>query len=104
MCGPNLSRKYDFFAQSRFAWRLSLSFDGVDRFDMNFVNVTEVLLHFLWQDLFCGTFRGRSFSTNKSTKGEFQMIDRREDVELVNDIVEIQELESKVSPNIVWST
>lgn len=32
------------------------------------------------------------------------MIDRREDVELVNDIVEIQELESKVSPNIVWST
>ena len=32
------------------------------------------------------------------------MIDKREDVKLVNDIVEIQELESKVAPNIVWST
>lgn len=32
------------------------------------------------------------------------MIDLREDRELVSDILEIQELESKVAPNIVWST
>ena len=32
------------------------------------------------------------------------MADRREDVELVSDLIEIQELESKVAPNIVWST
>jgi len=30
------------------------------------------------------------------------MGDKREDV--VNDLIEIQELESKVAPNIVWST
>jgi hypothetical protein len=30
------------------------------------------------------------------------MADQREDV--VNDLIEIQELESKVAPNIVWST
>jgi len=29
------------------------------------------------------------------------MPDKREDI--VNDLVEIQELESKVTPNIVWS-
>jgi hypothetical protein len=30
------------------------------------------------------------------------MADKREDV--INDLIEIQELESKVAPNIVWST
>jgi len=30
------------------------------------------------------------------------MADQREDV--INDLIEIQELESKVAPNIVWST
>jgi len=32
------------------------------------------------------------------------MTEKREDVNVVNDIIEIQELESKVAPNIVWST
>lgn len=32
------------------------------------------------------------------------MKEQREDVIVVNDIIEIQELESKVAPNIVWST
>ena len=32
------------------------------------------------------------------------MKEQREDVNVVNDIIEIQELESKVAPNIVWST
>ena len=31
------------------------------------------------------------------------MTEKREDV-VVNDLIEIQELESKVAPNIVWST
>jgi len=32
------------------------------------------------------------------------MTNKEENVELVNDLIEIQELESKVAPNIVWST
>jgi hypothetical protein len=31
------------------------------------------------------------------------MVDKREEV-VVSEIIEIQELESKVAPNIVWST
>jgi hypothetical protein len=31
------------------------------------------------------------------------MTEKREDV-VFNDLIEIQELESKVAPNIVWST
>jgi hypothetical protein len=32
------------------------------------------------------------------------MTDKREDVDVVKDLIEIQELETRVAPNIVWST
>jgi hypothetical protein len=32
------------------------------------------------------------------------MIDETKDVNAVRELIEIQELESKVAPNIVWST
>ena len=49
---------------------------------------------------YCSFLRFRRFPT----QGEFQMTNKEENVELVNDLIEIQELESKVAPNIVWST
>jgi hypothetical protein len=42
-------------------------------------------------------------STSTIPQRRTAMVDNREEI-VVNDIIEIQELESKVSPNIVWST